>query len=93
MNVGPLHISRRSLTIAAVLVVMLSLALGAHAALNKRALDAAKAQRYESVVKFLVEKGAKSNSPGKQGEVASRPGGKSRSADGVEDGADGRPNQ
>ena len=43
MNVGPLHISRRSLTIAAVLVVMLSLALGAHAALNMRALDAAKA--------------------------------------------------
>jgi uncharacterized caspase-like protein len=43
MNVGPLHISRRSLTIAAVLVVMLSLALGAHAALNKRTLDAAKA--------------------------------------------------
>jgi uncharacterized caspase-like protein len=43
MNVGSLHISRRSLTIAAVLVVMLSLALGAHAALNMRALDAAKA--------------------------------------------------
>ena len=43
MNVRQIPISRRSLTIAAVLVVMLSLALGAHAALNMRALDAAKA--------------------------------------------------
>jgi uncharacterized caspase-like protein len=43
MNVGLLHISRRPITIAAVLVGMVSLAIGAHAALNKRALDAAKA--------------------------------------------------
>jgi uncharacterized caspase-like protein len=42
MNVGPVRISRRSLT-AAVLAGVLSLAIGAHAALNMRALDAAKA--------------------------------------------------
>jgi uncharacterized caspase-like protein len=40
MKVGPAHISRRSLAIAATLAV--SLALGAHAALNNRALDAGK---------------------------------------------------
>jgi uncharacterized caspase-like protein len=43
MNVSPLRISRRSITIAATLVGMVSLAIGAHAALNMRALDAAKA--------------------------------------------------
>ena len=43
MNVWPFRISRRSITVAAVLVGMVSLAIGAHAALNKRALDAAKA--------------------------------------------------
>jgi uncharacterized caspase-like protein len=43
MNVRQLRISRRSITIAAALVGMVSLAIGAHAALNKRALDAAKA--------------------------------------------------
>jgi uncharacterized caspase-like protein len=43
MNVGPLRISRRSITIAAAFVGLVSLAIGAHAALNMRALDAAKA--------------------------------------------------
>ena len=43
MKFWQISISRRSLTIAAALVGMLSLAIGAHAALNKRALDAAKA--------------------------------------------------
>jgi len=44
MNVSPIRISRRSVTLAAVaLVGMVSLAIGAHAALNKRSLDAAKA--------------------------------------------------
>src|SRR5260221_8258105 len=43
MNVGQLRISRRSVTVAAAFVCVLSLAIGAHAALNKRALDAAKA--------------------------------------------------
>src|SRR5713101_9436381 len=43
MNVRQLRISRRTVTIAAALVGVVSLAIGAHAALNKRALDAAKA--------------------------------------------------
>jgi uncharacterized caspase-like protein len=43
MNVTQLRISPRSITIAATLVGMVSLAIGAHAALNMRALDAAKA--------------------------------------------------
>ncbi|SHK82526.1 Caspase domain-containing protein [Bradyrhizobium lablabi] len=43
MNVGQLRISRRSIAMAAALVGMVSLAIGAHAALNMRALDAAKA--------------------------------------------------
>ena len=42
MNVRPIRINRRSITIAAALVGLVSLAIGAHAALNKRALDAAK---------------------------------------------------
>jgi uncharacterized caspase-like protein len=43
MNVRQISASRRSLTIATVLVGLVSLAIGAHAALNKRSLDAAKA--------------------------------------------------
>jgi len=43
MNIRQLSISRRSVAIAAALVGMVSLAIGAHAALNKRALDVAKA--------------------------------------------------
>lgn len=43
MDLGKLGISRRSVAMAAVLVGMVSLAIGAHAALNMRALDAAKA--------------------------------------------------
>jgi uncharacterized caspase-like protein len=43
MNVRQLRISRRSITIAAALACVVSLAIGAHAALNKRALDAARA--------------------------------------------------
>jgi uncharacterized caspase-like protein len=42
MNVSDL-VSRRSIAIAAVLAAMVSLAIGAHAALNKRALDDANA--------------------------------------------------
>src|SRR5258708_2506737 len=41
MNIRQLCTSRRSLAIAAALVGMVSLAIGAHAALNKRSLDAA----------------------------------------------------
>ena len=43
MNVRQLGISRRTVAVAACLLGMVSLAIGAHAALNKRALDAAKA--------------------------------------------------
>ena len=42
MNLFGLGISRRSLAIAAMLVGTVSLVIGAHAALNKRAMDAAK---------------------------------------------------
>ena len=41
MIVTPFRVSRRSLTVAAAFVGMVSLAIGAHAALNKRAMDAA----------------------------------------------------
>jgi uncharacterized caspase-like protein len=43
MDLRQLRISRRSVTVAAALVGLVSLAIGAHAALNKRSLDAAKA--------------------------------------------------
>jgi uncharacterized caspase-like protein len=43
MNVRQFSISRRPIAVAAVLVGMVSLAIGAHAALNKRSLDAARA--------------------------------------------------
>jgi len=43
MNLWQISISRRPITIAAVLVATVSLGIGAHAALNKRALDAARA--------------------------------------------------
>jgi len=43
MNLGQLRISRRTATIAVAFVGLVSLAIGAHAALNKRSLDVAKA--------------------------------------------------
>jgi len=43
MNLGQLCISRRTATIAVAFVGLVSLAIGAHAALNKRSLDVAKA--------------------------------------------------
>lgn len=43
MDGKKLRISRRSVTVAVALVGLVSLAIGAHAALNKRSLDAAKA--------------------------------------------------
>ena len=43
MDGSKLSISRRTVTVAAALVGLVSLAIGAHAALNKRSLDAAKA--------------------------------------------------
>ncbi len=62
MNVWKLSISRRSLTIAAVLVATVSLGIGAHAALNKRALDAAKAiatEQGEGAIAKGSDKGSK----------------------------------
>jgi uncharacterized caspase-like protein len=47
MNVTQLRLSRRSITMAAAFLGMVSLAIGAHAALNLRALDAAKAVEAE----------------------------------------------
>jgi uncharacterized caspase-like protein len=47
MDFSKLGFSRRSVAVAAALVGMVSLAIGAHAALNKRALDAAKAVAIE----------------------------------------------
>src|SRR6266571_2380843 len=43
MNVRPLSVSRRSITIAAALAGLVSLAIGAHAALYKRTLEVTKA--------------------------------------------------
>src|SRR5882724_2572973 len=43
MDLRQLRISRRTVTVAVALVGLVSLAIGAHAALNKRSLDAAKA--------------------------------------------------
>ena len=43
MNLGQLRTSRRTVTIAVAFAGLVSLAIGAHAALNKRSLDAAKA--------------------------------------------------
>src|ERR1700760_4736096 len=43
MHLGQLRISRRSMTIAIAVAGVLSLVIGAHAALNMRPLDAAKA--------------------------------------------------
>src|SRR5665213_1740744 len=43
MKIRPLALSSRSITMAAALMGVVSLAIGAHAALNMRALDAAKA--------------------------------------------------
>ena len=43
MRVSQLHISRRTIALSAALVATVGLAIGAHAALNGRAMDAAKA--------------------------------------------------
>src|SRR3569832_2766820 len=43
MNVKQLDLSRRTIAVAAALIGTVSLVIGAHAALNMRAIDAAKA--------------------------------------------------
>jgi len=58
---------REALTLEAVkLGAELGVDLNAAASNGRTALDAAKALKYESVVKFLVEKGAKSGKPARQ---------------------------
>jgi uncharacterized caspase-like protein len=59
MNVTLLRISRRPVTLAAALVGVVSLAIGAHAALNMRALDAAKAIATERAQDFATKKGSR----------------------------------
>jgi len=50
MNLRQISISRRSITIAVALLSLVSLAIGAHAALNKRAFDVANAIAVEQTV-------------------------------------------
>ena len=58
MNFKQLPISRRSVAIAAALVGTVSLAIGAHAALNSRSLDAAKAVATEQA-EYVAKKGSR----------------------------------
>src|SRR5712664_4467913 len=58
MNLGQLRISRRSIGVVAALAGTVSLAIGAHAALNMRALDAAKAVATEQAMES-VRKGSR----------------------------------
>src|SRR6185295_8474487 len=53
MTLRQLSVSRRSLTIAAALLGMVPLAIGAHAALNKRSLDAAKVMEAAQVAQAV----------------------------------------
>ena len=53
MKVRQLSVTRRSLATAAALFGMVSLAIGAHAALNKRSLDAAKAAEAAQIVQAV----------------------------------------
>jgi len=63
--VQPARAEREALTLEAVkLTAELGVDLNAASPNGRTALDAAKALKYDTVVKFLVEKGAK---PGKQG--------------------------
>lgn len=64
MKFWQISISRRSLTIAAVLVATVSLGLGAHAALNKRALDAARAIAFAPGEAGVAEGSAKGSKVG-----------------------------
>jgi ankyrin repeat protein len=65
--VQPARAEREALTLEAVkLGAELGVDLNAANPDGRTALDAAKAQKYESVVKFLVEKGAKAGKPGRQ---------------------------
>src|SRR4051794_6306524 len=50
MNVRQFRISRRSITVAAAFVGLVSLVLGANAALNKRSLEAAQAETVTATI-------------------------------------------
>ena len=72
--VQPARAEREGLTLEAVkLAAELGVDLNAANTDGRTALDAAKALKYESVVKFLVEKGAKSGKPGSQEAVQTSP--------------------
>ena len=55
MNVRQLDISRRTIAVAAALIGTVSLVIGAHAALNKRAIDVAKAVSTDQVTGSIVQ--------------------------------------
>lgn len=55
MNVRQLGISRRTIAVAAALIGTVSLVIGAHAALNKRAVDAAKAVSTDQVTGSIAQ--------------------------------------
>lgn len=55
MNLRQLDISRRTIAVAAALIGTVSLVIGAHAALNMRALDAAKAVTTDQVTGSLAQ--------------------------------------
>lgn len=55
MNVRQLDISRRTIAVAAALIGTVSLVIGAHAALNMRAIDAAKAISTDQVTGSLAQ--------------------------------------
>jgi ankyrin repeat protein len=72
--VQPARAERESLTLEAVkLSAELGVDLNAANPDGRTALDAAKALKYDSVVKFLIEKGAKSGKPGSQEAVQTSP--------------------
>lgn len=55
MNVRQLGMSRRTIAVAAALIGTVSLVIGAHAALNKRAIDAAKAVSTDQVTGSIAQ--------------------------------------
>ncbi|QQO18654.1 caspase family protein [Bradyrhizobium diazoefficiens] len=55
MNVRQLGMSRRTIAVAAALIGTVSLVIGAHAALNKRAIDAAKAVSTDQVTSSIAQ--------------------------------------
>jgi len=72
--VQPARAEREALTLEAVkLAAELGVDLNAANPDGRTALDAAKVLKYESVVRFLVEKGAKSGKPGGQEAVQTSP--------------------